>query len=124
MSLSRDDFRSAHDRPRVKKVSVPELDGDGHAYVRVLSGKELEESKALEREHKEQYPDMAAAAALVVYGVCDDSGKRVFSDSDIEVVLDIEFPVLMRLAEEVLELNGLTESSQEDTAKNSESVPV
>jgi hypothetical protein len=57
-------------------------------------------------------------ARVVIAGVCDSQGARVFADADFEAVNAKSAQVLDRLATAVLALNGLTPGAAETAKKN------
>lgn len=104
--------------PRIKKVSAPETD-DGHMYVRMLSGRELQESIALEKnkDFTDKHGTMSPMLALLAYCTCDHSGESNLDPGDAHLLSDLPFPVLMRLQDAALELNGLSEEWREAEKK-------
>ena len=62
-------------------------------------------------------------ARLVVRCVVDKDGKRVFSDTDAEVLGDKNAAIVTRIYEVASRLAGLSEADMEELAGNSETGP-
>ena len=114
--LTREAILGADDLPR-EKVDVPEW--GGAVYVRTMTGAERDkyEAELLATEDKTARL-VNIRARLAGLTVCDEAGKRVFADGDIEALgaksaaaLDRIFPVAMRL-------NGLSATDVEGLEKN------
>ena len=57
---------------------------------------------------------------LVVASVVDENGKRLFTDADIPALEKVCGVVMERLADEAMDLNGLSDKKLKEMAKNSE----
>src|SRR5688572_32507685 len=85
-----------------ERVSVPEWDSD--VFVRVMSGHERDGWEQSIIGEDKQVSMTNIRAKLLVRCVCDEAGKRLFSDDDADalgetsaVPLDRLFPVAQRL---------------------------
>lgn len=61
---------------------------------------------------------------IIVYCVVDDEGKRVFADSDIEKLKDVDSGVTGAIADACMDHIGLAAGEQEELEKNSDGAPA
>lgn len=114
----------AADDLTLKPVEVPEWGGT--VYVRPLGGDErdaYEASMTIQKGPELESNPVGMRARLVVRGVTDANGVRLFKDNDAPRLGQKNAAVLDRLFDEIAELSGLSASSVEDAEKNSESDP-
>lgn len=120
--LKRDDILKADDLQK-ELVSVPEWGGD--VYVRCMTGAERDkfESGIIEMRGKEQTLNMSnIRAKLASMSICDENGKRLFKEEDVQALsqksgaaLDRVFAVAQRLsAITENDIKELTEVIKED----------
>ena len=102
--LTRDMIFAADDLPR-KEVPVPEWSGS--VYVRALTGTERDQ---LER----MIPNGVSTAWLVSLTACDDKCDRLFSEADVEKLASKSSRALLRIANEALKFNALTNEATDD----------
>ena len=66
--------------------------------------------------------DMLFALALTRYElICDENGKRLFTEDDVNDLLKKSFPAMKRVMELALKVNGLTEEEASELVGESES---
>ena len=115
MTLTADQILDANDST-TEIVTVPEWGGD--VRVRTLTGKERDSFEASIVNGK-TVNMVNVRAKLVARTACDDSGKRLFSDAQIELLGDRSAKALDRVFTVAQRLNGLTQQDVEELAKNS-----
>lgn len=123
--LSKEAILKADDLPR-ELVAVAEWGGE--VYVRTLRGSERDAFEASnvkvtgKGRKRETTPMMANfRARLAALCMCDEEGKRLFSDADAVALGQKSASALDRVADVALRLNGMTEESIEEAEGNSES---
>jgi hypothetical protein len=105
-------------------VDVPEWGKDAQVRIKVMSG---DEQAAYERsmvkiKGTSQEADIANHyAKLLARCMCDNEGRRLFNDSQIDALGKKSFRALKRLHDAATKLNGL-DKSIEELAKNSNSI--
>lgn len=107
----------------IERVDVPEWGGT--VCVRSISAKErglIEAAAARFKESKGKDDSFARTFTLRFAGMalCDEQGKRLFSDSEIEQLAERNAAVVARVAEVAQRLAGMTREDIEALAKNSE----
>jgi hypothetical protein len=120
--LTRDAILTANDL-RVQSLDCPEW--GGVIYLRVLSGSErdaFEASMQADPQGRKNLVNFRARFAVLV--VCDEKGTRLFADGDAAKLGAKAAPVLDRILEAGLKLNGLTEAGVEALGKPSASGPT
>jgi hypothetical protein len=124
--LSRESIVAASDLPR-EKVDVPEWGAGAYVNVRSLTGKERDSWEAFCIEQREAYKSDAGfpglRASMLVRCLVDDEGKRLFLDTDTEVLGAKSGAVLDRLWTVAARLNALTASDVDELKKNSAPTP-
>lgn len=122
--LSREAILKADDLPR-RLVSVPEWGGE--VFVRTLSGTERDAFEASfvkvkgRGRHRTQERDPTNySAKLAALCVCDEQGKRLFSERDVAALAAKSSAALNRIVGEAMALNGMTEEAVEEAEGNSE----
>lgn len=117
MGLSREEIKSCLQKVKTTTVSVPEwsLNGQNVLHVRALLGTEIDAGYSLlTKETSEQKK---------VYGLCllcisDDSGNRLFSDDDVNILDKSPMFVLFRIAKVAIDFNGFSSTSVEEAKGN------
>jgi hypothetical protein len=94
-------------RPLRKEVEIPEWGGSV-----LVQGMDVAQAQAIKPQD--------GLAELVIVSVVNEDGTRMFSPEDKESLQKLDVRGLKRLADAVLELNGMTKTAVEDAAKNSE----
>ena len=97
--------------PKHKTLHIAELGGD--IGIKVMSAGERE---ALEQSMSEQKDKHGIRASVFVHSVCDQDGKLIFDDNDLEAVKNLPASVVMRVFDAANELNEVKDI--EDTKKN------
>ncbi len=104
----------------VVQVPVPEWKV-GNVWVRSLYGNEADRIvKLLEQDQASTNGRVQrdALAGVVVLCLCDSTGQPVFTEQDIPLLMERRFGVLRRIFDAALAVNGISETGQEDIAKN------
>ena len=94
---------------RIGSVEVAELGGTIH--VASLTAAEADKIRLLDEA---KYP---ASVGMVILGVCDEDGKRLFSEKDAEKLAGLPASAMKVIADAVLRHNGLL-AGEADEAKN------
>ena len=118
MGLSRDQILTAEDG---KVVTVPVPEWGGEVCVRMLPAAERSrfEAGCIKTRKGETVPDLADVdarfAALVI---CDESGRRLFSDDDGRALGRTSAKAIARVVEAGKALNGMTAESLKEAEGN------
>lgn len=118
MSLSRDQILQANDLP-LEEISVPEWGGT--VYVRGLTGEERDEleSSVVHIEGKRKRINTSNIRAhLASLVICDEAGKKLFTEKDIQALGRKCASALQRVFDAAQRLSGLTEEDLEELGKN------
>jgi hypothetical protein len=103
------------DLPR-EEMAVPEWGGS--VYVRGLTGAEFD-SILSKKDKSGNLDENGLAARIVVLGVCDAEGKRVFAPNDIAPLTNRQLHgVLVRVSNRIKKLSGIGENAEENAEKN------
>lgn len=107
---------------RLEPFEVPEWNAT--VYLRNLNGHERQRIfvKHKEIEGTARYYDVTAL--VVVLGLGDESGQRIFEDKDITTILNKDGAVLERVASAIQKHNGLHKEAVDDEKKDSETIPT
>lgn len=111
--LNRDQILGAVDA-KTEDFDVPEWGGS--VRIAVMSG---DARDALQASLADNKATSFFEAALVVATVVDDSGAQIFTAADIPALRAKSAPVLTRVAEVAMRLNGIGAKAAEDAVKNS-----
>lgn len=113
-ALTRDEILNSRELDRVR-LSTPEWGaGDGHVFVRVLKGFELDKAQELlEARRSNNQSEAQTQARLVVLCVCDADGNALFTEADLDALLQGPGPPIFRCAMKALDLNALTDAALE-----------
>lgn len=121
--LTREQILQADDLPR-ELVPVPEWGGE--VWVRTLTGTErdtFESETLLFRPRGESAPNLDALhqtrARLCARAVCDERGRRLFSDDDVAALGQKSAAALDRVFEVAARLNRISARDLEELEKNS-----
>lgn len=111
--------------PKPTKVSVPDLGGD--VYVRVMSAAEKEDYEDGFSKRMRTFQDgtanpdynatLSIRASLVIATACDESGTRLFKESDFAQLSLVPYTVLMPIFEAAQKVNGLVKTAVDDATK-------
>jgi hypothetical protein len=106
--LNKDLILQANDQV-IEKVDVPEWGGS--VYVRSLSGTERDayEASIIGTSANRDVPNLKnVRARLAVMTICDESGKRLFSDDEAATLGEKNTTALLRVYVTAQRLSGLT----------------
>jgi hypothetical protein len=106
-------------RRKTKVVEVPDV---GPVTLQEMSGSErddLEASTIVEEDGKRTVNSKHFRARLLVLCIVDDSGKRLYTESDVAEVSGFPIRVLDSLFAAAQELNSMGVTAVEDARKNS-----
>lgn len=121
--LTRENILAADDLGR-ELVSVPEWGGD--VYVRGLTGKERDafEAGMIDQRGKSQTVNLQnIRAKLAGLSICDENGKRIFTDADLAALAGKSAVALNRVFEVARRLSGLGDDDVKELAKELEDNP-
>jgi hypothetical protein len=101
-------------KPKIEKVDVPEV---GTVWVRGMTAIELDQwvanhAKTDSRDHYHAF--------LIARTLCDENGKRLFTDEELKKVSTLPSQVADRLWDIAARLSGITKEAEEANRKNSE----
>jgi len=121
--LSRDDILKAEDI-KVELVEVPEWGGSVH--VKGMTGAERDqfESSIVQQRGKNHSVNMVnIRAKLASQTVCDESGKRLFTDADVKALGAKSAVALQRVFDIAQRLSGITSEDVDELAKELDENP-
>lgn len=101
----------------IKKQLVPVPEWGGEVYVKGLTGAERDkfESELVTIRGKEQVVNMAnARAKLAAMSICDENGKRLFGESDVQALSQKSGAALQRIFAVAQKLSGLSDDDVEE----------
>lgn len=117
--LNRESFLSSSTSLKKEKVELDE----GIVYVRELSGKSLLEYNGRIEELKQINPELTTAnslelvALLVSKAVCDSEGNLLFTEADVEGLMNKSMATLKLLAEKAMTVSGLSQDKIDEVNK-------
>lgn len=114
--LKRDDILAAADIV-TELVAVPEWGGE--VYVKGMTGAERDkfEGGIVEMRGKSQSLNMAnVRAKLASFTICDEKGKRLFSEKDIDALAQKSAAALQRVFEVAQRLSGIGDADVAELA--------
>jgi len=114
--LTRDEILQADD---IKKELVPVPEWGGDIYVKGMTGAERDkfESSMIKMRGKEQEVNMAnIRAKLASLTVCNEKGKRLFNENDVQALSTKSASALQRVFEVAQRLSGITDADVEELA--------
>jgi hypothetical protein len=120
-TLNRDDILGASDIV-TELVPVPEWGGD--VYVKGMTGAERDkfESGIVEQRGKSQSINMAnVRAKLASLTVCDEKGKRLFTEADVQALSQKSAAALQRVFSVAQRLSGIGDADVEELAAGMDS---
>ena len=115
MSLTAESILNCNDSG-IKKISVPEWGGD--VFIRTMSGTERDSWEMYAGHQLEKKGNVNIRAKLAVITLCDESGKRLFADQQLDKLSSKNGKALDRVYSESLKLNKLTDEEVEQLEKN------
>lgn len=116
MALSKDQILAAASKFRREAVDVPEWGGS--VWVREMAAGERDqwEGTMVSRQGMERFKNLRAL--VVCLTVCDEDGKRLFADNEIDQVGKLPVSGIDRVFEAASKLNRLTKQDVEELEKN------
>jgi len=117
MALSRDDILGAADLTPAE-IEVPEWGGT--VFIRPLTAGERGEWETFLSAGKGKNEDMlkVSRAMLAMLTLCDATGARLFTESDLDALMAKNATALERIAYAAMKLNKLRPKDIADLAKN------
>jgi len=118
--LSREDILNVTDI-EIEEVEVPEWGGT--VFVKGLTGTERDayESSMIENRGKNRAMNLEnLRAKLAVMTICDQEGKRLFTERDVKKLGEKSASALQRVFKVAQRLSGLTEEDVDELSKNSQ----
>ena len=114
-----------------KKLSAPELGGDGHVFVRRMSIGAREDWECWQLEAQENGLSGAIKkfggfrTFLLVRSLCDENGVLIFDDpvEGVRILRLKDDAVIDRLYDEAIDFCGLTPQAQKELEGNSPAAP-
>ena len=101
----------AVDDIKTEELSVHEWGGS--IFVRTMSAADFSEAQKAGGDD-----DVATMIALVAIGVCDKDGNRLFTSKDVVALREKNGAVMRRIAEAVMDINGIREEDIEEKTGN------
>jgi hypothetical protein len=124
MSLTKDDILKAQDL-KTETVHVPEWGGD--VTVRGMTGAERDkfEASIVTSKGKDRAVNMVnIRAKLASLTICDEQGKRLFSEADVEKLSAKSAAVLQRIFIVAQKLSGIGEADVKELAEALQENPL
>lgn len=116
----RDEILAKDDLP-MESVACPEWTAN-RLFVKAMSGKQRAKVENLINSRKSDDKSLKDSSGLremlTCYCLCDETGARVFTDSDMAALGDKSGKVLDRIAMLAMTFNKLTEETLEEEEKN------
>lgn len=116
----RDEILAANDLP-LEPVECPEWTAS-KLYVKAMSGKQRAKVENLINSRKSDDRSLKDSTGLreliTCYCLCDESGARVFQDSDVTALGEKNGEVLDRIALKGMTFNKISEAEIEEEEKN------
>ena len=117
MTLDRQAILGADDLA-VEPISIPAWGGD--SFIRVMTSEERDAFELSVGAMQKGETKIQFRSALVARCLCDQDGKRLFSDSDIGALSKKSGAALDGIFDAARKLNKMTDQDVEELAKNSE----
>jgi len=122
-TLKRDEILQASDI-QTELVPVPEWGGD--VYVKGMTGAERDkfESSIVEQRGKESRMNMAnVRAKLASLTICDENGKRLFTEQDVQALSQKSASALQRVMIVAQRLSGIGDEDVKELAEGVKTDP-
>lgn len=124
MALSKDAILKHAGTRKTETVHVPawrDESGDDTVLVHGLTVREWELHQAqLARDAGEKTPKGHANARLIARCVVDDTGRRVFTDDDVNLISNLSLGEILKLQEAINQASGLGDDAEADARGESE----
>lgn len=125
MFINREELLSATSLPE-EVVGLPELGPDKQVKIRGLTGAQRDSWEASLIKYKgndRQINARNARARLISMCAIDETGKRLFSQADIEALGNLSAKIIQRMYEAALRVSGVTDADVDELTKNSGDAP-
>ena len=105
------------------KIEPVELD-NGIVYVKELTGRGLLEYNDKIEELKKLNPELTTAsslqlaALLVAKTVCDGEGNLLFTEADVDALMNNSLGIIKLLAEKAMQVCGISQEAIEEVSAN------
>lgn len=123
-ALTRDGVKAAEDLKR-ERLDVPEW--GGYLFVRTMTAGERErwENKQFTAKGKDVQVNLKNITTSLAIEVCvDESGQKLFTADDVEMLNGKSCVVLQRIFDKAREVNRIGKQDVEEMVKNSETTPA
>lgn len=100
----------------VEPISIPEWGGD--AFIKVMTGTERDSWEMYASKQMEKTNGVNIRAKLVCLCLCDETGKRIFGDGQVDALSKKSARALNRVYEAATALNKLTDDDIAELEKN------
>jgi len=114
--LTADGILNSSDLSDLKKVNVPEWGGE--VYIRVMTGIERDRWEIAATSAMKDTQTLNIRATLCAICICDDKGKRLFTDEQAQALGEKSSLALGRVFEVARHLNRLTDRDLEELEGN------
>ena len=112
MNLTREQILAARSQRKPIPLEVPEWGGT--VYIKILSAGD--QVALFSNGHKDvEIPIFLVAATLV-----SEDGERLFTDEDVPLLLEEEFPIIMRVYREAARHNGISTEELDEAMQSFE----
>ena len=113
--LSTDDILNCNDST-IDPIDIPEWGGS--AFIRTMTGTERDSWEMYASKQMEKVNGVNIRAKLACISLCDEAGKRMFGDGQIDALAKKSAKALNRVYEASLQLNKLSDDDIEQLEKN------
>lgn len=115
--LSAEQILKADDLAELEKIKVPEW--DGFVYVRKMNGLERDRWELIASKAVDKPSQANIRASLCAMTICDEKGKRLFTDNQMSALGAKSGTALDRIFAVAKDLNKLSDEDVEELEKNS-----
>ncbi len=116
-TLSAEQILRADDRPPPERHAVPEW--GGHVYIKIMSGGERDRFELVAEEGMRKKTQANIRASLLAATLCEEDGKRLFTNNMINQLGDKSSIPIDRLFDIAQKINKLNQKDVEELEKNS-----
>ena len=123
--LNRTEILEASDI-KVQEVAVPEWGENAAVYVKGMNGAERDkfEGSLITMRGKDKQMNMAnIRAKLASMSVCDEKGKRLFNENDVQALSQKSAAALQRVFAVAQKLSGISDEDVEELAEELKNDP-
>lgn len=119
MTLSKEEILSHAGNFETREVSIPKWNGTVKVRAVTIREWEIHQARAA-RVGDDEKKQGKANALLLARCVVDDSNRRVFDDTDADMISNLGAGDVVKLTNAVIELSGLTDDSEDEVRGESE----